>query len=562
VKKSLITIITCTYNSEKTIADCVRSVKNQSYKNIEHLIIDGQSKDSTLEIIQDVNDRCKIISEIDNGIYDAFNKGILSASGEIIGFLHSDDVFKNNDCVKLILDSFNDDIDGVYGNLNYVSQFNLNKIIRKWNTCDFNYSLLRKGWMPPHPSLFLKKKVYDKHGLFNLKYFISADYDFIIRIFKDKNLKFMHLPSVMIQMRLGGSSNKSLQNLIKKMREDYSIIKSNEIGGFFTLFNKNFSKIKQFFWYQTSIFSRKLIENKVESFYIYKMKGIILAGGSGSRLFPITKGTSKQLLSIYDKPMIYYPLSVLMLAGIKDILIISNPDNLQNFKKLFNNGNDLGLKIAYKEQKNPDGIAQAFYIGKDFIKNDDVCLVLGDNIFYGKGFTGLLNSAKSNLKNNKATVFGYNVNNPSDFGIASFDNNKNLIKIEEKPTSPKSNTAVVGLYFYPNSVVNVANKIKPSKRGEYEISSVNQCYLEKKELKIEILGRGFTWLDTGTHDSLLEASNFIKTVENHSGYKVACLEEIAFKMKFISLKKLKALTKPFGNSSYGKYLKSLVNENQ
>lgn len=247
MKKSLITIITCTYNSEKTIADCVRSVKNQSYKNIEHLIIDGLSKDSTLEIIQDVNDRCKIISEIDNGIYDALNKGILSASGEIIGFLHSDDVFKNNDCVKLILDSFNDDIDGVYGNLNYVSQFNLNKIIRKWNSCDFNYSLLKKGWMPPHPSLFLKKKVYDKHGLFNLKYFISADYDFMIRIFKDKNLKFIHLPSVMIQMRLGGSSNKSLQNLIKKMREDYSIIKSNEIGGFFTLFNKNFSKIKQFF---------------------------------------------------------------------------------------------------------------------------------------------------------------------------------------------------------------------------------------------------------------------------------------------------------------------------
>ena len=292
------------------------------------------------------------------------------------------------------------------------------------------------------------------------------------------------------------------------------------------------------------------------------MKGIILAGGSGSRLYPITKGTSKQLLSIYDKPMIYYPLSVLMLSGIKDILIISNPDNLPNFKKLFNDGSDLGLTINYKEQKNPDGIAQAFVIAKDFIKNDDVCLVLGDNIFYGKGFTGLLNSAKSNLKINKATVFGYNVNNPSEFGIASFDINKNLINIVEKPKSSKSNTAVVGLYFYPNNVIKIASTIQPSKRGEFEISSVNQCYLDNKELKIEILGRGFTWLDTGTHDSLLEASNFIKTVEKHSGYKVACLEEIAFKMKFINLKKLKELTKPFGDSSYGKYLKSLVNGNQ
>ena len=282
------------------------------------------------------------------------------------------------------------------------------------------------------------------------------------------------------------------------------------------------------------------------------MKGIILAGGSGSRLYPITKGTSKQLLSIYDKPMIYYPLSVLMLSGIKDILIISNPDNLPNFKKLFNDGSDLGLTINYKEQKNPDGIAQAFVIGKDFISNDDVCLVLGDNIFYGKGFTGLLNSAKSNLKINKATVFGYNVNNPSDFGIASFDTHKNLLNIEEKPKTPKSNTAVVGLYFYPNSVVKIANKIQPSSRGEFEISSVNQYYLENKELKIEILGRGFTWLDTGTHDSLLEASNFIYTVEKHSGYKVACLEEIAFKMKFISLKKLKELIIPYGDSPYGK----------
>ena len=292
------------------------------------------------------------------------------------------------------------------------------------------------------------------------------------------------------------------------------------------------------------------------------MKGIILAGGSGSRLYPITKGTSKQLLSIYDKPMVYYPLSVLMISGIKEILIISNPENLPNFKKLFKDGSDLGLSIEYKEQKNPDGISQAFVLAKNFIKNDDVCLVLGDNIFYGKGFTGLLNSAKNNLKNNKATVFGYNVNNPSDFGIASFDENETLNNIEEKPKYPKSNIAVVGLYFYPNSVIKIASKIEPSVRGEYEITSVNQYYLDKKDLKIEILGRGFTWLDTGTHDSLLEASNFIKTVEKHSGYKVACLEEIAFKMKFINLKKLKELTKPFGDSSYGKYLKSLVNENQ
>ncbi len=292
------------------------------------------------------------------------------------------------------------------------------------------------------------------------------------------------------------------------------------------------------------------------------MKGIILAGGSGSRLYPITKGTSKQLLSIYDKPMIYYPLSVLMLAGIKDILIISNPENLPNFKKLFKNGRDLGLRINYLEQKNPEGIAQAFTIGKNFIKNDDVCLVLGDNIFYGKGFTGLLNSAKSNLKINKATIFGYNVHNPSDFGIASFDINKNLIDIEEKPKLPKSNTAVVGLYFYPNNVVKIASEIQLSERKQYEISSVNQYYLDNKNLKIEFLGRGFTWLDTGTHDSLLEASNFIKTVEKHSGYKVACIEEIAFKMKFIDLKKLKKLTKPFGDSSYGKYLKSIINENQ
>ena len=291
------------------------------------------------------------------------------------------------------------------------------------------------------------------------------------------------------------------------------------------------------------------------------MKGIILAGGAGKRLYPITKGTSKQLLSIYDKPMIYYPISVLMLSGIKEILIISNPENLPNFKKLFNNGNDLGISIKYKEQKTPDGIAKAFVLGKDFIGNDDVCLVLGDNIFYGTGFLGLLNSAKDNLKNNKATIFGYSVNNPSEFGIANFDSQKNLINIEEKPKKPKSNTAIVGLYFYPNNVIEIANKIKPSERGELEISSINKHYLDDNNLQIKIFGRGFTWLDTGTHDSLLEASNFIKTVEKHSGYKVACLEEIAFKMKFIDLQKLKELTKSFGDSSYGKYLLSIINEN-
>ena len=292
------------------------------------------------------------------------------------------------------------------------------------------------------------------------------------------------------------------------------------------------------------------------------MKGIILAGGLGTRLYPLTKGVSKQLMPIYDKPMIYYPLSVLMLAGIQEVLIISTPEDLPKFKRLLVSGSEIGMKFSYVAQPSPDGLAQAFILGKDFIGDDDVCLILGDNIFYGKGFSGLLNSAKSNLKINKATVFGYNVNNPSDFGIASFDENKNLINIDEKPKSPMSNTAVVGLYFYPNNVVKIASKIQPSKRGEYEISSVNQYYINNKDLKIEILGRGFTWLDTGTHDSLLEASNFIKTVEKHSGYKVACIEEIAFNLKFINLKKFKELIKPFGDSSYGKYLKLLVNENQ
>ena len=292
------------------------------------------------------------------------------------------------------------------------------------------------------------------------------------------------------------------------------------------------------------------------------MKGIILAGGSGSRLNPITRGVSKQLLSIYDKPMVYYPLSVLMLSGITEILIIADPENLPNFKKLFRDGSNLGLKIEYLEQKYPNGTAQAFIIGKDFIGKDDVCLVLGDNIFYGKGFTGLLNSAKKNLTNKKATVFGYYVSNPSAFGVANFDSDKNLINIEEKPKSTRSKTVIVGLYFYPNSVVEVANKVKPSSRGEYEITTINKHFLQNKNLKIEIFGRGFTWLDTGTHDSLLEASNFIKTVQKHSGNKVACIEEIALKKKFINLEKFKELIISFGDSSYGKYLKSLVNENR
>lgn len=247
MKEKLITIITCTYNSEKTISDCVLSVKNQSYKNIEHLIIDGLSNDSTLSIIKSINSKCKIISEKDNGIYDAFNKGISRASGDIIGFLHSDDLFQNNDCIKLISDSFQNKIDGVYGNLNYVSQIDENKVVRKWTSRSFKPFLLNIGWMPAHPTLFLKKKVYEKHGFFNLKYSISADYDFMVRILKDNDLKFLFISSIITKMRLGGNSNRSLSNLLKKSKEDYFIIKSNKIGGLLTLFFKNFSKISQFF---------------------------------------------------------------------------------------------------------------------------------------------------------------------------------------------------------------------------------------------------------------------------------------------------------------------------
>jgi glucose-1-phosphate thymidylyltransferase len=289
------------------------------------------------------------------------------------------------------------------------------------------------------------------------------------------------------------------------------------------------------------------------------MKGIILAGGSGTRLYPITKGVSKQLLSIYDKPMIYYPISVLMLSGIREILIISTPEDLPNFQKLLGSGSEIGLSFHYLEQPSPDGLAQAFILGEDFIGNDDVCLVLGDNIFYGRGFSKLLQDSVQKTKiNKKATVFGYYVTDPENFGVVEFDKNKNAISIEEKPISPKSNYAVVGLYFYPNDVVKISKSIKPSQRGELEISSVNEKYLERGDINVKIMGRGFTWLDTGTHDSLLEASNFIHTIEKHSGLKVACLEEIAFKMNYIDSKQLKKLILPLNKTGYGEYLKNKV----
>ena len=288
------------------------------------------------------------------------------------------------------------------------------------------------------------------------------------------------------------------------------------------------------------------------------VKGIILAGGSGTRLYPITKGVSKQLLPVYDKPMIYYPLSVLMLAGIQEILIISTPEDLPNFKKLLGDGSEIGLKLSYKEQPSPDGLAQAFIIGEEFIGNDDVCLVLGDNIFYGYGFSETLRNARKNVTKGKSTVFGYYVNDPERYGVAEFDSDGIVTSIEEKPINPKSNYAVVGLYFYTNEVVQIAKQIKPSHRGELEITSVNQEYLKQQNLKVELLGRGFAWLDTGTHDSLMQAGQFIETIEKRQGLKVACLEEIAYRMNYINKEQLKQLAEPLKKNGYGQYLLDLA----
>lgn len=291
------------------------------------------------------------------------------------------------------------------------------------------------------------------------------------------------------------------------------------------------------------------------------MKGIVLAGGSGTRLYPITKGVSKQLLPIYDKPMVYYPISVLMLAGIKDILIISTPYDLPGFKRLLGDGSDYGVHFEYAEQPSPDGLAQAFIIGDNFIGNDSVCLVLGDNIFHGAGFSQLLReSVRTAEEDKKATVFGYWVNDPERYGVAEFDKQGNCLSIEEKPKTPKSNYAVVGLYFYPNKVVDVAKHIKPSARGELEITTVNQEFLKDGELKVQTLGRGFAWLDTGTHDSLTEATNYIETIEKRQGLKVACLEGIALRKGWISTDKMRELAKPMLKNQYGQYLMKMADE--
>ncbi|PCI06242.1 MAG: glucose-1-phosphate thymidylyltransferase [Gammaproteobacteria bacterium] len=291
------------------------------------------------------------------------------------------------------------------------------------------------------------------------------------------------------------------------------------------------------------------------------MKGIILAGGSGTRLYPITQGISKQLMPVYDKPMIYYPLSVLMLSGITEVLIISTPHDLPQFETLLGDGKNIGMNFSYIEQPSPDGLAQAFILGEHFIGSDDVCLILGDNLFYGSGLINMLSNAITNVKiNHKATVFGYYVKDPERYGVAEFDADGNVLSIEEKPAAAKSHYAVVGLYFYPNSVVEIAKQIKPSERGELEITTVNQQYLEQGELKVELMGRGYAWLDTGTHESLLEASNYIQTIENRQGLKIACLEEIAYEMGYITKEELIALAQPLKNNQYGQYLLRRANE--